>query len=62
MNGCHSCPIHCYSDMRVPNSKANGGYEITGNTCVPNFPFSVYMVKILGGHTSVKASTEDGLI
>ena len=62
MNGCHSCPIHCYSDMRVPNSKANGGYEITGNTCVPNFPFSVYMVKILGEHTSVKASTEDGLI
>ena len=62
MNGCHSCPIHCYSDMRVPNSKANGGFEITGNTCVPNFPFSVYMVKILGEHTSVKASTEDGLI
>ena len=31
MNGCHSCPIHCYSDMRVPNSKANGGYEITSD-------------------------------
>ena len=39
MNGCHGCPIHCYSDMRVAASKAaNGGYEITGNTCVPNFP------------------------
>ena len=22
--------------------KYNGGYEITGNTCVPNFPFSIY--------------------
>ena len=62
MNGCHSCPIHCYSDMRVPNAKKNGGFEITGNTCVPNFPFSIYMVKILGEHTPVKASTEDGLI
>ena len=30
MNGCHSCPIHCYSDMRVPNSKANGGYADHG--------------------------------
>ena len=40
LDGCHSCPIHCYSDMRIPNSKKNGGYEITGNTCVPNFPFS----------------------
>ncbi len=37
MDGCHSCPIHCYSDLRVPASAANGGYEITGNTCVPNF-------------------------
>ena len=40
MDGCHSCPIHCYSDLRVPASAANGGYEITGNTCVPNFPFT----------------------
>ena len=62
LDGCHSCPIHCYSDMRVPNSKKNGGYEITGNTCVPNFPFSNYMIKILGENTTVKASTEDALI
>ena len=62
MDGCHSCPIHCYSDLRVPASAANGGYEITGNTCVPNFPFTNYMINILGEHTTVKASTEDALI
>lgn len=61
MNGCHSCPIHCYSDMRVPGSKAAGGYEITGNTCVPNFPFK-YMIKILGEWTPVQDNTEDSLI
>ena len=62
MNGCHSCPIHCYSDMRVPNAKKNGGFEITGNTCVPNFPFTNYMIKILGDNTSVEAGSEDALI
>ena len=62
MNGCHSCPIHCYSDLRVPASAANGGYEITGNTCVPNFPFTNYMIKILGDNTSVEAGSEDALI
>lgn len=62
MDGCHSCPIHCYSDLRVPASAANGGYEITGNTCVPNFPFTNYMIKILGGNTSVEAGSEDALI
>ena len=62
MDGCHSCPIHCYSDLRVPASAANGGYEITGNTCVPNFPFTNYMIKILGDNTSVEASSEDALI
>ena len=60
--GCHSCPIHCYSDLRVPASAANGGYEITGNTCVPNFPFTNYMIKILGDNTSVEAGSEDALI
>lgn len=62
MDGCHSCPIHCYSDLRVPSSAANGGYEITGNTCVPNFPFTNYMIKILGDNTSVEAGSEDALI
>ena len=61
MDGCHSCPIHCYSDLRVPASAANG-YEITGNTCVPNFPFTNYMIKILGDNTSVEAGSEDALI
>ena len=62
MDGCHSCPIHCYSDLRVPASAANGGYEITGNTCVPNYPFTNYMIKILGDNTSVEAGSEDALI
>ena len=62
MDGCHSCPIHCYSDLRVPASAANGGYEITGNTCVPNFPFTNYMIQILGDNTSVEAGSEDALI
>lgn len=62
IDGCHSCPIHCYSDLRVPASAANGGYEITGNTCVPNFPFTNYMIKILGDNTSVEAGSEDALI
>lgn len=62
MDGCHSCPIHCYSDLRVPASAANGGYEITGNTCVPNFPFTNYMIKILGDNTSVESGSEDALI
>ena len=46
----------------MPASAANGGYEITGNTCVPNFPFTNYMIKILGDNTSVEAGSEDALI
>ena len=61
MNGCHSCPIHCYSDMRIPGSAEHGGYEITGNTCVPNFPFK-YMIKILGENTQVEDNSEDCVI
>ncbi len=59
MDGCHSCPIHCFSDMYVQPSEDNGGYATTGNTCVPNFPFK-YMIKILG--TDIKDDTEDSLI
>ncbi|MCH4184905.1 MAG: aldehyde ferredoxin oxidoreductase [Eggerthellaceae bacterium] len=46
MNGCHSCPIHCYSDLRNEESKAHGGYETVGNTCAANFPF-LYLEGIL---------------
>ena len=48
--------------MRVPASAANGGYEITGNTCVPNFPFTNYMIGILGDKTPVAAASEDALV
>ncbi len=61
MNGCHGCPIHCYSDMRVGEVAADGGYETTGNTCVPNFPFK-YMIGILGDNTTVKDDSEESLI
>ncbi|NHM16890.1 aldehyde ferredoxin oxidoreductase [Eggerthellaceae bacterium zg-887] len=62
MNGCHSCPIHCHSDMRVPANRENAGYEITGNTCVPNFPFTAYMIKMLGDKTTIEAGTEAALL
>ncbi|WP_165053719.1 MULTISPECIES: aldehyde ferredoxin oxidoreductase [unclassified Adlercreutzia] len=61
MNGCHSCPIHCYSDMRVPASGENGGHEITGNTCVANFPFN-FMISLLGDKTTVQSNSEDSLV
>lgn len=51
MDGCFSCPVHCYSDLRIPQVKDNTGYEIAGNTCVPDFPF-LYMQKMLGVDTS----------
>ncbi len=43
MNGCHGCPIHCYSDLRVDGTKENTGYGTAGNTCAANFPVSQYM-------------------
>ena len=43
MNGCHGCPIHCYSDLRVEGTKETTGYETAGNTCAANFPVSSYM-------------------
>lgn len=39
MNGCHSCPIHCYSDLRVEGSGEAGAFETSGNTCAANFPW-----------------------
>ncbi|MEG2982693.1 MAG: aldehyde ferredoxin oxidoreductase [Raoultibacter sp.] len=47
MDGCHSCPIHCYSDLRVEETGKNTGFEIAGNTCAANFPVSVYMEPML---------------
>ncbi|MEG2725822.1 MAG: aldehyde ferredoxin oxidoreductase [Eggerthellaceae bacterium] len=47
MDGCHSCPIHCYSDLRVEETGKNTGFEIAGNTCAANFPVSVYMEPFL---------------
>ena len=48
MDGCHSCPIHCYSDLRVEAAESTAGFETVGNTCAANFPVSIYMKKILG--------------
>ncbi len=47
MDGCHGCPIHCYSDLRVEGTKETTGFESSGNTCAANFPVSVYMEKFL---------------
>lgn len=47
MNGCHGCPIHCFSDLRVEGTKETTGHETTGNTCAANFPVSVYMESFL---------------
>ncbi|MEG0620566.1 MAG: aldehyde ferredoxin oxidoreductase [Raoultibacter sp.] len=47
MDGCHSCPIHCYSDLRVEETGKNTGFDIAGNTCAANFPVSVYMEPFL---------------
>lgn len=46
MNGCHGCPIHCYSDLKNTNSKKAGAYETAGNTCAANFPW-MYMEGIM---------------
>ncbi len=53
MNGCHSCPIHCYSDLRNEDSKEKGGYETTGNTCAANFPW-LYLNSILKTSDTIK--------
>ena len=47
MNGCHGCPIHCYSDLRVEAAEETSGFETAGNTCAANFPVSVYMEPFL---------------
>lgn len=40
MDGCHGCPIHCYSDLRTQGTKQSVGSTTSGNTCVGNFPWS----------------------
>ncbi|MDR3439109.1 aldehyde ferredoxin oxidoreductase [Telmatospirillum sp.] len=37
MSGCHSCPIRCMSQLKVPQAKQYGTPETGGNTCVANF-------------------------
>ncbi|NPD30906.1 aldehyde ferredoxin oxidoreductase [Eggerthellaceae bacterium zg-1084] len=61
MDGCHGCPVHCYSDLRVPKSGEAGGFETTGNTCVTNFPF-LYMIPLLGDKTTIKKNSDDHVI
>lgn len=58
MNGCHSCPIHCYSDLRNQASEDAEGFEIAGNTCVPNFPW-LYMEGILKTGISQKEDPDN---
>ncbi|WP_102373528.1 aldehyde ferredoxin oxidoreductase [Raoultibacter massiliensis] len=59
MNGCHSCPIHCYSDLRIDRTGELGGKATAGNTCAANFPFK-YMNGILA--TDIKEDTESGIL
>ena len=47
MAGCHGCPVRCYAQVKVPKVQEATGYESSGNTCVPNFPFSAYMQPIM---------------
>ena len=47
MAGCHGCPVRCYAQVKVPRFRKPTGYESSGNTCVPNFPFSAYMQPIM---------------
>ena len=35
-NGCHSCPIHCYGDLRVPEAAEAGSFSTGGNACMSN--------------------------
>lgn len=59
MNGCHGCPIHCHSDLKIDPTGKLGGKSTAGNTCVANFPFK-YMNKIL--KTDIEEDTESGII
>lgn len=61
MNGCHSCPIHCYSDLRNEKSAEYGGEEIAGNTCAANFPW-LYAENILKTGIDQKNKPDDFIL
>lgn len=47
MDGCFSCPIHCFSDIKMPGLTEHSSSDVTGSTCVANFPFTHYFDSIL---------------
>lgn len=48
MDGCHSCPIHCHSDLKIEKNRTASGYETSGNTCVANAMVSWFLAPVLG--------------
>ena len=50
MDGCHGCPIHCYSDLRTERTGELGGKTTSGNTCAANFPSSTWRAVLKDGH------------
>ena len=61
MDGCHGCPIHCYTDARVPAAKDVTGLDTSGNTCVANFPFR-FFTRMKGFETSVQEKTDEYIV
>lgn len=47
MDGCYSCPIHCFSDLKVPKLKETSGYDLGGSTCAAHAAATWYMDPIL---------------
>lgn len=58
MNGCHGCPIHCYSDLRNQASADAGAYATAGNTCASNFPW-LYTESIMKTGITQKAMPQE---
>ncbi len=61
MDGCHSCPIHCYSDLRASSLGGQRRLRDHGQHLRAELPFTNYMIKILGDNTSVEAGSEESL-
>lgn len=57
MNGCHSCPIHCYSDMKVEKAGEITGMDTVGNTCVTNSVF-----RYLDGIMKIGLKGDDAIV
>ncbi|MDR2586811.1 MAG: aldehyde ferredoxin oxidoreductase, partial [Coriobacteriales bacterium] len=57
MGGCHSCPIHCHSDLYVERTGEIGGFATAGNTCVANNP-ATRIVRDMG----IKFEPEEGIL